>query len=256
MFNGRTSEGEEMAQPEWSFKGRTAVVTGAGTGVGAALALVLGEAGATVHLIGRRPDRLQSVADRIHSAGGLAICHPGDLSTIDGQENLAHRMELELSGLDILVQNAATYSAGSIADTDPLEFDKLYQTNIRAPYLLTRSLLPMLQLRRGQVVFINSSSGITAKPSTAQYDATKHALKAIADSLRGEVNQLGIRVLSVYLGRTATDLQERLHRLEGKAYRPELLLQPADVASIVMTALSLPATAEVTDIHIRPMVKT
>lgn len=239
-----------------SFAGQVAVVTGGGTGVGAALALALAGAGATVHLVGRRLDRLQSVAERIRNGGGQAICHPGDLSTNEGQGGLAQRLEHELAGLDILIQNAAAYSTGKIADSDPLDLDKLYRTNLRAPYLLTSTLLSLLKLRRGQVVFINSSSGIMAKPSTAQYDATKHALKAIADSLRGEVNQLGIRVLSVYLGRTATEMQERVHALEGRPYRPELLIQPADVASVVVSALSLPATAEVTDIHIRPMIKT
>jgi NADP-dependent 3-hydroxy acid dehydrogenase YdfG len=239
-----------------SFEGQTAVITGGGTGVGAALALALAGAGAKVHLVGRRLDRLQSVADRIRSVGGHAICHPGDLSTNEGQVDIAQRIEQEVPDLNVLVQNAAMYATGRIADSDPADLDKLYQTNVRAVYLLTRAFLPLLKPRRGQVVFINSSSGITAKPSSAQYDATKHALKAIADSLRGEVNQLGIRVLSVYLGRTATEMQERIHTLEGKPYRPNLLLQPGDVASVITNALSLPATAEVTDIHIRPMIKT
>ncbi len=108
----------------------------------------------------------------------------------------------------------------------------------------------------GEVVFINSSSGIVAKPMSAQYDSTKHALKAIADSLRGEVNAHHVRVLSVYLGRTASEMLERIHRMEGKPYRPELLLQPEDIASVMLNALSLPRTAEVTDVHIRPMLKT
>ncbi len=82
--------------------------------------------------------------------------------------------------------------------------------NVRAPYILTQALLPMLKARRGQVVFINSSSGIIAKPRSAQYDSTKHALEAIADSLRGEVNAHGVRVLSVYLERTVTKMQERI----------------------------------------------
>jgi NADP-dependent 3-hydroxy acid dehydrogenase YdfG len=245
-----------MQQQALRFEGQNALITGGGAGVGAALALALAGAGATVHLVGRRADRLRSVANRIRSTGGQAICHPGDLSTNEGQVGIAQRIERELRSLNILIQNAATYSTGKIADSDPADLDKLYQTNVRAPYLLTRALLPLLKLRGGQVVFINSSSGIAAKPLTAQYDATKHALKAIADSLRGEVNQLGIRVLSVYLGRTATEMQERIHTLEGKPYRPELLVQPGDVASVVINALSLPATAEVTDIHIRPMVKT
>jgi NADP-dependent 3-hydroxy acid dehydrogenase YdfG len=220
------------------------------------LALALGGAGATVHLVGRRLDRLQFVANRVSSTGGQAICYPGDLSTNEGQVCIVQRFERELRSLDILIQNAATYSIGKIADSDPADLDRLYQTNVRAPYFLTRALLPLLELRRGQVVFINSSSGIAAKPLTAQYDATKHALKAIAESLRGEVNRLGIRVLSVYLGRTATEMQERIHTLEGMPYRPELLVQPGDVASVVINALLLPATAEVTDILIRPMIKT
>jgi short-subunit dehydrogenase len=81
---------------------------------------------------------------------------------------------------------------------------------------LTQALLPMLKAQQGQVVFINSSSALTAKPMTAQYDSTKHALKAIADSLRAEVNKHGVRVLSVYLGRTVSEMQERIHqRREG-----------------------------------------
>jgi short-subunit dehydrogenase len=88
-----------------------------------------------------------------------------------------------------------------------------------------------------------------------QYAATKHALKAIADCLREEVNPKGVRVLTVYLGRTATAMQEAVHRQEGRVYRPETLLQPEDVATMVVQALMLPYTAEVTDISIRPMVK-
>ena len=85
--------------------------------------------------------------------------------------------------------------------------------------------------------------------------STKHALKAIADSLRAELNPHGVRVLSVYLGRTASEMQKRIYEKEGKPYRPELLLQPEDVASVILNALCLPGTAEVTDIHIRPMIK-
>lgn len=79
-------------------------------------------------------------------------------------------------------------------------------------------------------MFINSSVGIVARGGIGPYAATKHALKAIADSLRDEVNKDGIRVLSIFLGRTATPMQEEVHRLEGKPYRPERLLQPEDVA--------------------------
>jgi NADP-dependent 3-hydroxy acid dehydrogenase YdfG len=238
------------------FEGRTAVVTGGGTGVGAAIALALAETGANVHLVGRRLDGLESVASKARSMGVQAICHSGDLSTCRGQLELTQRLTQDLCYVDVLIQNAAMHAAGSIEHVKPAELDELYQTNVRAPYVLTQALLPMLKARSGQVVFINSSSGVAAKPMSAQYDATKHALKAIADSLRGEVNAHGIRVLSVYLGRTATEMQERIHLKEGKPYQPENLLQPQDVASVIINALSLPFTAEVTDIHMRPMIKT
>src|SRR5262249_45306920 len=104
---------------------------------------------------------------------------------------------------------------------------------------------------------MNSSAGLSAKrPDIGQYSATKHALKAVAESLREEVNPMGIRVLNVYLGRAATPMQKSLHEREGKLYDPDRLLQSEDVASIVIHALQLPSTAEVTDISIRPMIKS
>jgi NADP-dependent 3-hydroxy acid dehydrogenase YdfG len=238
------------------FAGQTAIITGGGTGVGAAVALALASAGANIHLIGRRLEALESVAAKVRGLGSEAICYSGDLADNAGQLELTYRLTCDLRQVDILIHNAATFSAGPIEEGSLAEFDAQYQTNVRAPYVLTQALLPMLKARRGQVVFVNSSSGIVAKPMSAQYDSTKHALKAIADSLRGEVNADGIRVLTVYLGRTATDIQERMHRMHGKSYQPELLLQPGDVASVILRALSLPPTAEVTDIHIRPMIKT
>jgi NADP-dependent 3-hydroxy acid dehydrogenase YdfG len=237
------------------FAGQTAIITGGGTGVGRAVALALAAAGAGIHLIGRRLATLESVAAKARGLGAEAVCYSGDLADNAGQLELVRRLS-DLQHVDILIQNAATFSAGPVERASLVEFDAQYQTNVRAPYVLTQALLPLLKARRGQVVFVNSSSGIVAKMMSAQYDSTKHALKAIADSLRGEVNPYGIRVLTVYLGRTATDMQEQVHRIEGKPYEPELLLQPRDVASVILHALSLPPTAEVTDIHIRPMIKT
>ena len=86
------------------------------------------------------------------------------------------------------------------------------------PYLLTQSLLQLLRRRQGQMVFINSSAGLSARGEMAPYAATKHALKAVADSFREEVNADGLRVLSIYLGRTASPMQARIHAMEGKPY--------------------------------------
>jgi NADP-dependent 3-hydroxy acid dehydrogenase YdfG len=132
-----------------------------------------------------------------------------------------------------------------------------YHSNVRGYYALVQALLPLLRRRQGQVVFINSS--VATRPSASgggQYAAMQYALRAIADSLRDEVNPDGIRVLSVYLGRTATPRMAALFEKEGRAYRPELLIQPQDVATMVTMALRLPRTAEVTEIRIRPMTKS
>jgi len=234
----------------------TAVITGGGSGVGAAIALALAKEKTSLCLIGRRLETLEAIAGRARDLGAQATCYPADLASESSQLELARRLTSDLLHLDVLVHNAAIYLPGMIERANLEDFDRHYRTNVRAPYTLTQVLLPKLKARRGQVVFINSSSGVRAKPMSAQYDSTKHALKAIADSLRGEVNADGIRVLSVYLGRTATDMQARIHQMEGKTYRAEFLLQPDDVASVILNALSLPRTAEVTDIHIRPMIKT
>jgi NADP-dependent 3-hydroxy acid dehydrogenase YdfG len=127
---------------------------------------------------------------------------------------------------------------------------------VRGPYLLTQALLPLLRACHGQIVFVNSTVGLEARAGVGQYASTQHALRAIADALRAEVNPDGVRVLSVYLGRTATARQARIFRLEGRPYAPELLIQPEDVAEMVLATLRLPRTAEVTEIRMRPLVKS
>lgn len=245
-----------MGPQERNFESRIAVITGGGSGIGAAVALALAREGAGLYLIGRTLERLEGVASRARSMGVPAVCCRADLSLSSDQLDLGRFLRQSVHRLDFLILSAALHRVGPVENSSLATFDDLYHTNVRAPLALTQALLPMLKEREGQIVFVNSSSGIAAKPMCAQYDATKHALRAIADSLRGEVNPHGVRVLTVYPGRTATDMQKRIHRAEDKIYRPELLLQPADVASVIVNALLLPRTAEVTDIHIRPMIKS
>jgi NADP-dependent 3-hydroxy acid dehydrogenase YdfG len=114
----------------------------------------------------------------------------------------------------------------------------------------------MLARTRGDIVFINSTAVLLpARPEIAHYAASKHALRAIADGVRAAVNPMGVRVLSIYAGRTATPMQEAVFRHEGRAYDADKLLQPRDVAAMLVSALLLPRTAEVTDITIRPAAK-
>jgi NADP-dependent 3-hydroxy acid dehydrogenase YdfG len=164
-------------------------------------------------------------------------------------------VEQELGGLDILIHSAGTYIRGDVSKASILDLDLQYQANFRAPLFLTQALLPLIRLRRGQIVFINSSAGLTIRPGVGQFSATQHALKVIADSLRSELNDFGVRVLTVFPGRTATPRQEIIHQAEGRPYHPQRLMQPEDVAAVVINALALNRTAEVTNIEIRPFLK-
>jgi NADP-dependent 3-hydroxy acid dehydrogenase YdfG len=157
--------------------------------------------------------------------------------------------------LDTVVHCAGTISLGSVEASDVGDFDEQYRTNLRGPFALTQQLLPMLKQSRGDIVFVNSTAALGPRPGVAQFAATQAALRAVTDSLRGEVNADGVRVLSIFPGRTATPRQERIHASEGKDYLPERLMQPDDVASMVVAALELPRTAEVTEIVMRPTVK-
>ena len=223
-----------------------AVVTGASSGIGKAIAEALGAQGATLCLFGRNVDALQLPAPRV----ARFTVDLGDELQI---RDVAARLQKDLGGVDILI-----HSAGVVVQDGPdphADFDLQHRLNVRAPSLLTQELLPALQARHGQIVFINSSVARRSPAGVSHYTETKTALKAFADSLRDEVNSTGVRVLSVFPGRTATPMQAEIHRLEGKEYRPERLLQPEDIASVVIHTLCLPRTAEVTEIDIRPMQK-
>jgi NAD(P)-dependent dehydrogenase (short-subunit alcohol dehydrogenase family) len=242
-------EASTLARPLFS---QNALVTGASGGIGRAVALALARQGANLNLVGRSATALAEIVDEASQLSSVKGCQL-DLTDDNGIESTIGNMA-ESETLDILVHSAGIFHQSRMADASLEDFDRQYAVNLRAPYALTQRLLPRLIASQGQIVFINSTVGLASKrPEVGQYAAMKHALKAIADSLREEVNPKGVRVLTVYLGRTATPMQEAIFREEGRPYRPETLLQPKDIASLVVHALCLPRTVEVTDISIRPM---
>lgn len=209
-----------------------------------------------MHLVGRNSKALELVAERARTNSPRVLTYSVDLNMDEDLEKLNMALQGDCDGMDILVHCAGVIVMGPLETASIADFDRQYRTNVRAPYALTQALLPMLRAKHGSVIFINSSSGMNTRANISQYSATKHALKAVADCFRAEVNAAGVRVLSVYPGRTASPQQAAIHEAEGKTYCPELLMQPADVARIVVDALKVNRTAEVTDISIRPMRKT
>jgi NADP-dependent 3-hydroxy acid dehydrogenase YdfG len=239
-----------------TLEGATALVTGASRGIGHAVARALARRGARVCLVARDAEALRSVARELPGLALPLLILPTDLASDTGIDALVREVSSQLDRLDVLVHAAGVVSHGP-QETIPVgELDRQYRTNVRAPFVLTQGLLPLLKRASGEVVFINSTLGTESRANVGPYAATKHALRALAESLRAEVNAAGVRVLSVYPGRTATPRQAELFRTEGRAYDPKLLLQPEDIADIVLAAITLPRTAEVTDIRIRPMLKS
>jgi NADP-dependent 3-hydroxy acid dehydrogenase YdfG len=232
---------------------QVAVVTGATSGIGKAIACGLVGQGAAVGLVGRDQDALEQTARSVRKPAMRVLQYQVDLTLDNEILTLTKRVQQDLGFVDILVHSAGVISLGSMEAASMEDLDWQYKINVRAAYFLTKNLMPMIRSGQGQIVFINSSVSLNARANVGQYAATKHALKAVADSLREEVNPRGLRVMSVFLGRTATPMQAGVHKMERKEYHPERLLQPEDVASVVVHALSLPRSAEVTDIHIRPL---
>jgi NADP-dependent 3-hydroxy acid dehydrogenase YdfG len=238
------------------LQGHVAVVLGATSDIGTALCQELAAAGAYPWLIGRGTASLEERAKVIRGITANVRVHPVDLTVDDSVVALADRLTREAGRVDLLVHCAGVFEMAPHESAPIADLDRQYCTNVRGPYLLIQALLPLLRGCRGQVAFVNSTVGLDARAGVGQYAATQHALRAIADALRAEVNGDGVRVLTVYLGRTATARQARIFRLEGRRYAPQLLMQPDDVARMTLAALRLPRTAEVTEIRMRPLVKS
>lgn len=241
------SKGDDDGHGPALRPGQKALVTGAGSGIGCAIALALAAEGLEVLLVGRDIRKLREVARLSHSATRILAA---DVTTRRGLSAVARATR---PVLDILVHSAGGYLRSPVESTSPEAWATLDAINLHAPILLTSACLPQLRAAKGQVVFINSTAGLRSDSGMAAYAAGKHGLKAAADALRQEVNADGIRVLSIFPGRTDTPMQNAVLAAEGRMAPPGTLMLSEDVASLILAALKLPRTAEVTDIVMRPM---
>jgi NADP-dependent 3-hydroxy acid dehydrogenase YdfG len=234
-------------------QGSVGVVTGASSGIGRAIALALAAEGVQVHAVGRDAERLAELAGEATKGGIVATL--ADLESEKDLDVLAETIRDEYGTLDLLVHSAGAIRIGDAESLGPADFDLQYRVNLRGPYVLTRALLDPLRRARGQVVFVNSSAALRASSGNALYAATKGGLKLLADGLRAELNPVGVRVLTLFVGRVATPMQAYVHEAEGKTYAPESLLQAEDIAEVVVSSLRLERTAEITEINVRSLAK-
>ncbi|MFI0779225.1 SDR family oxidoreductase [Streptomyces sp. NPDC021212] len=225
----------------------THLITGAGSGIGAAVAERLTERGDELWLLARDAGRAKELAGQFPGARTVVgdLADPEKLSWALSHQTLPDR-------LDSLQHIAGVVDLGEIGELTPKAWNRQLAANLVAPAELTRLLLPQLRLAQGHVIFVNSGAGLRANAQWGAYAASKHGLKALADALRWEESGNGVRVTTVYPGRTATPMQVKVHQQEGKEYDAERWIAPETVATTVLTALDLPHDAEITDLQVRP----
>jgi NADP-dependent 3-hydroxy acid dehydrogenase YdfG len=219
---------------------RTALITGASRGIGAAIADALAPTH-TLLLAGRPSDALQATADRL---GATAL--PLNVTDPDSIEAAT----AAIGGLDVLVHNAGVSLPGRVADSTVDEWRTTFEVNVIGAVAVTLALLPALRRGEGQVVFINSGSGRKASQNMASYSASKFALRAFADSLR--LSEPALRVTTVYPGRVDTDMQRELVSFEGGDYDAAKFLRADTVAAAVAQAIDTPPDAHLHEVILRP----
>ena len=228
--------------------GKTALVTGAGGGIGREIAARLKAAGANVAICGRSVEKLEAAA---RSIGG-ALTLPGDLLDDTYVQSCADRTVEAFGGLDILVNNAGVALSKPFGETSVAEFDRVMATNVRAPFLLIHRALPHLIKAQGRVVNIASVVAHKGYPLQSAYAASKHALLGLSKSLANELYREGVRVHVISPGGVYTDMA----RIARPDLSPDGLISAGEVADAVMFLLSLDKNAVIDEICLHRQGKT
>jgi NAD(P)-dependent dehydrogenase (short-subunit alcohol dehydrogenase family) len=223
----------------------THLVTGAGSGMGAVLAERLLERGDSLVLLARSTERAHDLRTDLPDATVLVA----DLADVTAVEAVADQLP---DSLDSVVHAAGVVDLGPVAELTTAAWQSQLAVNLLGPAVLTRVCLPAVRAARGTVVFVNSGAGLVANPQWSAYAASKFGLRALADALRAEEQEHGVRVTTVYPGRTATPMQEKVHRHEGKEYDASDWIDPDTVVDAILHVLDLPDDATVSDLTIRP----
>ena len=234
-----------------SLVGQVAVVTGAGRGIGAAIATKLAGMGATVVLAGRTRGPLESTANAIMKAGGQAEAVVCDVVHLGSVEALAAQVDKTLGRLDILINNAGIGGfGGPLHQLPPESWDQVLNTNLRGVYYCIRALAPlMIRARAGHIINISSLAGKNALPNGAAYAASKWGLNGLSYSVAEELRAYNIRVSVVCPGSVDTELSPHTGKDKAK------MLQPEDVAHAVAMLVTQAPQSFVSEILLRPTQK-
>lgn len=231
--------------------GQVAVVTGAGRGIGAAIACKLAALGATAVLCGRTQETLDSTAQSIVNAGGKADVIPCDVTILHQLEYAATRVDSSFGRVDILVNNAGVGGFNeALHNLAPEDWDRILNTNLRGVYFAIRAFAPiMIRAYSGHIINISSLAGKNALPNGAAYAASKWGLNGLTYSVAEELRPHNIRASVICPGSTETELSPHA----GKD--PSKMLQPEDIAHAVAMLATQSSQSFVSEILIRPTQK-
>ena len=220
-----------------SLQNKTALVTGAGKGIGRAIALALAAEGTSIGLLARTEKDLQDVAAEARKKGVRAVIGTADISDITQVNKAVSQILAELEHIDILINNAGIGSFGKFLDLDPAEWEKIIRVNLLGTYYVTRAVLPgMITRKAGDIINISSTAGQKGSAQTSAYSASKFGIMGMTESLMQEVRKHNIRVSALAPSTVATDLAIGLQLTDGN---PDKVMQPEDIAELVVAQLQL-----------------
>ena len=220
-----------------SLKGKIALVTGAGKGIGKALAIALAREGAHVGLLARTEKDLQQLAGELENIGAKTAYATADISDRRQVEDAIGKVSAVLGDIDILINNAGTGTFGKFLELDPEVWETQVRVNLFGVYYATRAVLPSMMARQtGDIVNVSSTAGKTGAAVTSAYSASKFAVFGLTESLLQEVRKFNIRVTAMAPSTVVTDLAYSADLIKGD---PERVMHPEDFAELVIAQLKL-----------------
>jgi NADP-dependent 3-hydroxy acid dehydrogenase YdfG len=232
-----------------ALRERTAIITGAGRGIGRAIARAFAAEGATVVLAARSRADLAAVAAEVREAGGRALAIPTDVTQDTAVEALVEQAATETQRIDILVTSAGLASFGPVADTKPADWDAMLSLNLRAAIMCCRAVLPtMIRQRCGTILNLSSIASRRALPGSAVYTATKAGLEAFSRVLAEELRPHGVRVGVLVPGAVDTPIWDAM----GSTPPRDKMLRPEDVARAAVLMATLPPHAALEELTLLP----
>ena len=229
------------------LKGRVVLVTGAGGGIGRAIANAFARAGAHVALVGRTKKRLVEVQKELRETGVESAVLAGDVSDEGMVSRLVAAAEQQLGPVDVLVNNAGVYATAPVEKMDAVVFDRVLAVNLRGPFLMSRAVLPgMRARRRGHIVNVSSTAGRRGFPGGGAYCASKFGLVGLSEAMTYEARTSDVRVSLVFPSTVATEMM----RKSGMDYDEKKAIQPEDVAQAVVGLVAIDDRALVKGVEI------